>query len=453
MTTKKVAASGKGASASTHRSSRGEAGKKDKETKASLLQSPRGMHDILPAAMPLWTKIEEAAREIAEFYGFQRIETPMLESAELFERGVGEETDIVQKEMYTLRTKGSGKLALRPEYTAAIMRSYLQHGMHRLPQPQRLYSLGPVFRYDRPQAGRYRQFHQFNLEIIGGDSDAIYDAQVMVAFYRLIEELKVRPLIIQINSIGCRICRPGYRKKLTEYYREQDVCRDCERRLTVNPIRLLDCKKEMCQPVKAGVPNIFDSLCSPCRNHLKQVLEYLEEAKLPYVLNHLLARGLDYYSRTVFEIFLEEGNLALAGGGRYDYLVEILGGRPTPAVGGAMGIERVIEVIQASGVSFSSRNSKPKVFLVHIGEDAKKKSLPLMEELRRSNISTSNVLGKDSLSAQLETANKIGVPLALILGQREVYEGTIIIRDMENGVQESIPVKNVVEEVKKRLRS
>ncbi|MEX2033380.1 MAG: histidine--tRNA ligase [Candidatus Colwellbacteria bacterium] len=423
-----------------------------KEVKLSLLQSPRGMHDILPSEAPLWTKIKEEARDIAEFYGFLRIETPLLEVAELYERGIGEGTDVIEKEMYTLRTKGSGKLALRPEYTAAIMRSYLQHGMHRLPQPQRLYSFGPIFRHDRPQAGRYRQFHQFNLEILGGDSDAIYDAQVMIAFYKLIEELKVKPLIIQINSIGCRICRPNYRKKLVEHYRDEEICKDCARRLKVNPIRLLDCKKEVCQPAKAGVPNIFDSLCSPCRSHLKQVLEYLEEANLPYVLNHLLARGLDYYSRTVFEIFLEEGDLALAGGGRYDYLAEVLGGRPTPAVGGALGIQRLIEILKTSGTAVPLKTSKPKVFLVHIGNGAKKKSLSLMEELRKANISTSNALGKDSLSAQLEAADKMGAPLALILGQKEVYEGSIIIRDMENGIQESIPMRNVVEEIKKRLR-
>lgn len=423
-----------------------------KEIKLVLLQSPRGMHDILPAEAPLWMKIEEEARDIAEFYGFLRIETPLVEAAELYERGVGEETDVVGKEMYTLRTKGNGKLALRPEYTAGIMRSYLQHGMHRLSQPQRLYSFGPVFRHDRPQAGRYRQFYQFNLEIMGGDSDAVYDAQIMIAFYKLIEGLKVKPLIIQINSIGCRICRPNYRKKLIEYYRNEEICRDCERRLKVNPIRLLDCKKEGCQPAKAGVPNIFDSLCSPCRGHLKQVLEYLEEANLPYVLNHLLVRGLDYYSRTVFEIFLEEGNLALAGGGRYDYLAEVLGGRPTPAVGGAMGVQRLVEILQAPEAAAPPKTNRPKVFLVHIGNAAKKKSLSLMEELRRANIPTSNALGKDSLSAQLETANKMGAPLALILGQREVYEESIIIRDMGNGVQEPVPMRNVVEEIKKKLK-
>lgn len=422
-----------------------------KEAKSLLLQSPRGMHDTLPQVMPLWDKIREEARRVADFYGFAKIETPILEAEELFRRGTGETTDVVEKEMYVLKTKGGDRLALRPEFTPSMIRSYLQHGMHRLPQPQRLWSFGPIFRHDRPQAGRYRQFYQFNLEIIGGDSDAVYDAQVILAFYKLIEELKVRPLVVQINSIGCRICRPNYRKKLVEYYRNQEICRDCERRLKINPIRLLDCKKEMCQPVKAGVPNIFDSLCSPCRSHLKQVLEYLEEVKVPYVPNNLLARGLDYYSRTVFEITLEEGNLALVGGGRYDYLAEVLGGRGTPAVGGSMGVERIIEVLQASGSS-PLRGSKIKVFLIHIGDAAKKRSLPLMEELRRNNISTSHALGKDSLSAQLEAANKLGMPLALILGQREVYEESIIIRDMEAGVQESIPLKNVVEEIKKRLK-
>ena len=423
-----------------------------KEVKSPLLQSPRGMHDILPSMMPVWVKIEDEAKEIAEFYGFSRIEPSLLEPAELFERGVGEETDVVQKEMYVFKSRSGDRMALRPEATASIVRSYIQHGLSHLGQPLKLFYIGPMFRKEQPQAGRFRQFHQAGFEILGSDDDSVHDAQIILAIFKLLERLKIKNLSLHINSVGCRICRPNYRKKLVEYYRDQEVCKDCERRLKVNPIRALDCKKEVCQPAKAGVPNIFDSLCSPCRSHLKQVLEYIEEMKLPYVLNHLLVRGLDYYSRTVFEIFLEEGNLALAGGGRYDYLAEILGGRPTPAVGGAMGIERIIEILEASGTTVSLRNSKPRVFLVHIGDNAKKKSLSLMEELRRSNILTSNALGKDSLSAQLEAANKMGVSLALILGQREVYEESIIVRDMVSGVQEPVLLKNVVEEVKRRLK-
>ncbi len=420
--------------------------------KILILQSPKGMHDILPEKAPVWGKVRKATEEIADFYGFREIETPILEYAELFVRGVGETTDIVEKEMYTLRTKGGDRLALRPEFTVPVIRSYLQHGMHRSNQPQRLYSIGPVFRHDRPQAGRYRQFHQVNFEIIGGESDPIYDAQAIIAHYRLLEELKVKPLIIQINSIGCRICRPNYRKKLLDYYRNEALCRDCEKRLETNPLRLLDCKKENCVALKAGVPSILDSLCSLCRNHLKQVLEFLEEVNLPYIVNHLLVRGLDYYSRTVFEIFLEEGALALTAGGRYDYLAEMLGGRPTPATGGAMGIERVIEIIETKESAPSAGRSKPRVFLVHIGDLAKKKSLSLMEEFRRSNIPVVSALGKNSLSDQLERADKLGLPLAVILGQKEFYEDSIIIRDMKTGVQESVPLAKLVEEVKKRLR-
>ena len=430
-----------------------------KEVKSFLLQSPKGMHDILPQVMPLWDKVREEARQIADFYGFAKIETPILEAEELFHRGTGETTDIVEKEMYIVKTKGGDRLALRPEFTPSMIRAYLQHGMHRLPQPQRFYSTGPVFRHERPQAGRYRQHHQINFEIIGGESNPVSDAQVIIVFYRLMEELKLKPLLVQINSIGCRICRPNYRKKLVEYYRSQPVCRDCERRLKINPLRLLDCKKEKCEEFKAGAPSILDSVCSLCRNHLKQVLEFLEEVNLPYTVNHLLVRGLDYYSRTVFEIFLEQTmpagrqeNLALAGGGRYDYLAEVIGGRPTTAVGGAMGIERVVEIIKETQPNALKERTKPKIFLVHIGDLAKKKSLSLTEEFRQNNIPVINVLGKDSLSQQLEAADRMNSPLALILGQREVYENSIIIRDMDSGAQESVPLRNIIEEVKRRLK-
>lgn len=420
------------------------------------LAPPRGMHDVLPKDMPFWDKVIEATREIADFYNFSRIETPIAEKVELFEKGVGETTDIVEKEMYFLKTKGGDKLVLRPEMTAPVVRSYLQNGLHRLPQPQRLYYFGPAFRYERPQAGRYRQFNQFGFEIIGGDSDPVYDAQVIVASFRLIEDLRIKPLVIQINSIGCRICRPGYRKKLVDYYRGQPVCRDCLRRLKLNPLRLLDCKKEVCQPIKAGAPSILDSLCSPCRSHLKQVLESLEEIGLVYTLNPLLVRGLDYYSRTVFEIFAsgekEDVGLALASGGRYDYLAEILGGRPTPGVGVAGGVERLVELLMERPDVIKMPKPRTKIFLVHIGDLAKRRSLSLIEEFRRCNIGVVSALGKNSLSEQLESANKIHSPLALILGQREVYEESIIVRDMITGVQESVPLKKVVEEVKKRLK-
>lgn len=426
---------------------------KAKKKVIEFLSPPRGMHDVLPVDTHVGYKVAEVSRRIAEYYGFKEIETPILEKVELFTLGVGELTDIVEKEMYTLRTKGGDRLALRPEGTAPVVRAYLQHGMHKLPQPQKLYYVGPFFRHERPQSGRYRQFNQVGFEIVGGDSEPVYDAEIIVMFYSTLEELKVGSLMVQINSIGCRICRPGYKSKLVNYYKNQEVCKDCKRRMKENPLRLLDCKKESCQPAKAEAPSILDSLCSLCRTHLKQVLEYLEELELPYMLNPLLVRGFDYYSRTVFEIFTESSDLALVAGGRYDYLAEMIGGRSTPAGGAAMGIERVVEVIRESNPKAFERETKHKVHLVHIGELARKRSLPLMEELRKNGILVATSFGKQSLSHQLEAADKGGVQLALILGQKEVYEESIIIRNMETRVQESVPMVKVVEEIKKKLRS
>lgn len=412
-------------------------------------QSPKGMHDILPADWPLWDKVYKAAKDVADFYNFARIETPMLENMDLFVRGVGEVTDIVEKEMFILKTKGGDKLALRPEFTSPVVRSYIENGLHRLPQPLKLYYLGPVFRHEKPQAGRYRQFNQLGFEIIGGEGDPIYDSQAIILAYRFLEELKAKNLMVQINSIGCRVCRPNYKKKLVEYYKKQDICKECEGRLEKNPLRLLDCKNEACQPIKLGAPSILDSLCSACKKHFKEALEYLDEVSIPYTLNPYLVRGLDYYNRTVFEIFREGSDLAIASGGRYDYLSEMLGGRPTPATGVAAGLERIVEMIKAD-INGQVIKVKPKIFLVHVGEMTKKRALLLVEEFRKANMPVMEALGKDSLSAQLERAAKMNSPFALILGQKEAYEGSIILRDMETGVQESIPLTKIVEEVKRR---
>ncbi|MCX6702929.1 MAG: histidine--tRNA ligase [Candidatus Wolfebacteria bacterium] len=421
---------------------------------AILLQAPKGMHDILPEDQPWWNRVRKVADTIADFYNFQRIDTPILENMEIFERGVGNTTDIVEKEMFVARTKGGDQLVLRPENTAGIMRAYLEHGLSRLPQPLKLYYLGPFFRHERPQAGRYRQFHQGGFEIIGGDDDPLYDAQIILATYRFIEELKVKNLVIQINSIGCRVCRPTYKRKLLEYYKkfENKLCKDCRRRIEINPLRLLDCKNESCEALKADAPVMVNHLCSACRNHFKLDLEYLDELGLPYALSHYLVRGLDYYNRTVFEIYAEGIPSALGGGGRYDYLAEILGGRksPLPAVGSAPGIERIIEVMKAQGVPGISK-PRAKIFLIQIGDPAKKKALGLLEKFREADIKVIESLGKESLSTQLKIANKEEVQLALLLGQREVFEDNIIIRDMKSGNQETVPLSKVVDEVKRRL--
>jgi len=416
------------------------------------------MHDILPVEAPYWDKISRALEEVADTYGFGKIEPPIAERAEIFIRGVGAGTDIVEKELYLLKSKGAEQLALRPEFTAPVMRAYLEHGMGRLPQPVKLFYLGPAFRYESPQAGRFREFHHAGFEIVGGEVDPVYDAQAIVTVVRFLEKLKIKNPVLQLNTIGCRVCRPIYRKKLQEFYRKQRaanrkkkvICRDCELRLEVNPLRLLDCKNELCSALKERAPLILDSLCVNCRNHFKGVLEFLDEIGLPYELNSYLVRGLDYYNRTVFEFFGEEGKIALAGGGRYDYLAELLGSRNVPAVGAAIGLERIIELMKIREPALAPKRAKLKIFVIHVGGLAKRRAFYLIEKFREAGLKLDEALGKDSLQAQLKAADKEGADIALIVGQKEVYEETAIVRDMKSGEQETIPLKKLIEEMKKR---
>jgi len=428
--------------------------KKTSDKGKNLFQTPKGMHDILPGEQPWWEKLRKASQETANFYNFSRIDTPILEATELFERGTGMTTDIVEKEMFTLRTRGGDKLALRPENTPGIVRAYFEHGLSRLPQPTKLFYFGPFFRYQQPQFGRFRQFHQIGFEILGGEDDSIYDAQAILVGFRFLEELKIKKPSIQINSLGCKNCRTAYRRKLTDYYKRlsNKICKDCRRRLLLNPLRLLDCKNEDCEKLKIKAPVMIDCLCSSCRSHFRETLEYLDELKLPYVLNTRLVRGLDYYNRTVFELFSEGFNIALGGGGRYDYLGEILGGRKSglPAVGCALGAEAIIEIMKAQEISGIPRQ-RAKVFFIQIGQPAKKRGLSLIEEFYRSGIKVIESLGKESLKSQLKAADKEECELALILGQCEVFEDSVIIRDMKSGVQETVPLSKAVGEVKKRI--
>ena len=449
--------------------------KKDKKSgNKILLQSPKGMHDILPENQLFWEKVRISANKIADFYNFLRIDTPILESAEIFEK-TGEGTDIVEKEMYFVKTKGGDRLVLRPEGTAPVIRAYIQHGLSKMTQPLRLFYIGPMFRHEQPQSGRFRQHHQVGFEILGGDNDPIYDIFTILTIFRLLEELKIKNLIIQINSIGCKQCRSAYSKKLQEYYKEKQnkICQNCKKRLVNHPLRLLDCKNENCALIKIGAPVIIDKICNNCKNHFKSVLENLDELSLPYSINPYLVRGLDYYNGTVFEIFSEvkkekiddnennDGqnkeskeknlNFTLASGGRYDGLAEMLGGPKIFAIGGSVGIERAIEAMKFYGVSGVSKN-EVKVFLIHIGEEAKKKNIFISEELRKVGIKTVEYFGKDSLKSQLRAANKGNAFLTLIIGQKEVFEESVIIRNMKTGVQESVPLKKVGEEVKKRIK-
>jgi len=427
-------------------------------------QSPTGMHDILGKDIMYFQKIEKTCKDIADFYGFRRIETPILEDTKLFEKGTGFSTDIVQKEMFSLRTKGGDHLTLRPEGTPGIIRAYIQNGMQNLPKPIKFWHFGPFFRYERPQAGRFRQFNQFGFESIGIDKPII-DVQIIQIFFNILKELGLKDLIIQINTIGCPECRSEYRRKLIRHLKsnQSNLCSDCRRRLKENPLRVLDCKNEKCQEIVKSAPQMIEHLCKDCHNHFKNVLEFLEEIELPYELNPYLVRGLDYYTRTVFEIFSnlsqenkeyseQEGKkIALAGGGRYDGLVRLLGGKETPACGGAAGVERIIRLMKIMGKKVPAKK-QAQVFLAQVGELAKRKSLKIFEDLRNNNIKVAEALHKDSLVEQLKIADKLEVKFVLILGQKESIDNEIIIREMETGKQKIIPFKKIIKEVKKRIK-
>jgi len=425
--------------------------------KKPKFRAPTGMHDLLPEDQVFFQKVYTIASNIAHFYGFQRIDTPMVEEAELFSKGIGLATDIVEKQMYVFRSKGGDYLALRPEFTAGIVRAYNEHGMFNLPQPLKFYSSGPLFRLERPQAGRFRQFHQVNFEVFGEQSPVI-DAQIIQIFYNILRELKFKNLIVEINSIGDSQCRPYYKKLLVNYFRsrESSLCSDCRRRLRYNPLRILDCKEEKCQPIKAQAPQLVDHLCEGCKSHFKQVLEFLDEVELPYRLNPYLVRGLDYYTKTVFEIFEDseenQGQDVLVGGGRYDALVKLLGGKDTPACGGAAGVERIVSTMKERTKKEIVQTLPTKIFLAQLGELAKRRSLKLFEEFRKAKIPVAESFSKDSLKTQLRTADKLGAIYALILGQREALEGTIIIRDMKTGKQETVKLERITKEIERRLK-
>lgn len=421
-----------------------------------FIQAPKGMHDLLPIDEPYWEHIESTAKKLMKFFNFSKIDTPILENADLFKKTTGEETDIVEKEMYTLKTKGGDLLALRPEFTPSICRAYLEHSLSRLGQPQKLYYFGPVFRHDRPQYGRFRQFSQLGIEILGGVNDPIYDAQAILILMNLLKELGVKNVSLKINSVGCRVCRPAYKKQLQNFYKnkESELCANCVKRLKTNPLRLLDCKNESCAKIKIEAPNFLDKLCATCSAHFKGVLEYLEELQISYALDHQLVRGLDYYNRTVFEIFVDgEGKEigAIAGGGRYDYLMEIIGSHLTPAVGWSCGVERIVAVMKAQHAKLPTKSIK-RVYLVHAGDSSKKKALGLIKDLWEQGIPISESLAKGSLRAQLKSADKEGIVLALILGQKEIYENSVILRNMRTGLQENFPLDRIVAEIKKRWR-
>jgi histidyl-tRNA synthetase len=425
--------------------------------KKQKLQTLSGMRDILPGEQVYFRRVQKAVEGIAHYYSFEKIDTPIMEMADVFMKGTGASTDIVEKEMYTFRTKGGDLVALRPEFTAGVVRAYIENGMFTLPQPVKLWSMGPLFRHERPQAGRYRQFYQFNFEALGDKSPSI-DSQVIQVCYDILKDLGFKNISIDVNSIGDQECRPQFRKLLASYFKSKksSLCSDCQRRLKENPLRILDCKEEKCQQAKAGAPQIIDHLCEGCHAHFKQVLEFLDELELPYVLNPYLVRGFDYYTKTVFEIVekSEDGVTqgSLAGGGRYDNLVRLLGGRDTPAMGAAGGVDRIVNIMKTRELKPDKKApEKPEIFLAQLGQMAKRKSLKLFEEFRSAKIPVAESFSKDSLRTQLNNANKLGIRWVMIFGQKEALEDFITLRDMDNGVQIEIPLSKVVEEMREKI--
>lgn len=416
-------------------------------------QSVRGMKDLLPDQRSDFDRVEAVFTQLAEEAGYGRIDTPLLEDESLFIRSVGEGTDVIDKEIYAFTDRSENRLALRPEGTAGVMRAYLEHGLGSWPQPVRLYYSGPMFRYDRPQAGRYRQHTQVGVEVVG-DANPSADAGVILLADRLYRRIGLHMLSLQINSIGDAACRPKYHKALIEYFEEHKnaLSETSRERLKTNPLRILDSKEEGDVAITAGAPQILNFLCKPCHEHLTGVLEYLDDLGVSYELNPQLVRGLDYYTRTVFEFqgTRDGAQSSLGGGGRYDGLIEKLGGTATPAVGFGLGVERITLELEKLGL-MKPADPKVKIFVASLGEPARLTAFRVIEKLLDGGVGAVGAVDKNGIQAQLARADRLSVPYAIIIGQKEVMDKTVILRDMASGAQENIPVNAIVSELQKRF--
>ncbi len=405
-----------------------------------MFKSPRGTVDILPEEQRYWRYIEDKAITMCRLYGYQRLDTPVFEDSGLFTRSIGEGTDIVTKEMYIFQDQSGNSLALRPEGTASVCRAYLEHGMDNIPQPVKLYYLAAIFRYERPQAGRFRQHYQFGFEAIG-EADPALDAEVIDMSWQFFRSLGLNGLSLQLNSIGCNKCRPDYLTNLTKYYSNQikSLCQDCKTRIQKNPLRLLDCKKPSCQNATESAPKSYDYLCDECNSHFDDMKKYLATLEIPFHINHKLVRGLDYYTKTVFEIHPPEeaAQSALGGGGRYDNLIGELGGKYTPAIGFASGIERIILNLKKQEISIPDQ-PQPRIFIAYIGSDAKSAAIKLTSVLHQQGISAVMAIGDRSLKAQLRQANNLAIEYTAILGDEEIRNNVVTLRNMTSGEQQNI---------------
>jgi histidyl-tRNA synthetase len=420
-----------------------------------LLQCVKGMRDILPGEQSYWQQARKVLEYEAEEYGFGRIDVPVIEYENTFSQPIGKSTEMIEREVYAFKTRGRENVVLRPDFTPSIARAYLQHSMNMFTQPIKLFSTGRSYRYDRPAEGRYREFHQANYDIYG-EQDPVLDAQVIQIAYRVLQKLGIKNVQFQVNSIGTQESRAQYKDLLTSYFLSKKNKLPSKYRdiIEKDPMRIFDATDEKVLQVCAGAPQAIDHLDKESRDHFKNLLEYLDELDLPYMINPLLNRGMDYYTRTVFEVYaIDEKGLrhALGGGGRYDDLIESLGGEPTPAIGFGFGVDRlVLEMKRLKTKSY--KPPQPKVYLAQLGDLAKKKSLKIFAEIENAGILVAESFGRGNLMEQMEQAQKFGVEVTLIIGQKEALDGTAIVKNMHTGTQETVTQENVIEAVKTAMK-
>lgn len=408
-----------------------------------MINKPRGTEDILPADSPLWRRIEQAAHEVCESFGFSEIRTPVFEDTSLFQRGVGDTTDVVQKEMYTFEDKGGRSITLRPEGTASLARSFIENSLYANPQPTKLYYLISCYRYEKPQSGRLREFHQFGIECFGGTSDAT-DAEIISLALTFFKKLGISDLKLNLNSIGCPVCKKEYNEKLKAYFEgyKDELCETCKTRLEKNPMRIIDCKSEICSRIAENAPKMIDNLCDDCKSHFDKTTAYLDALGIEYTINPNIVRGLDYYTRTVFEITSDAlgAQSTVCGGGRYNGLVEELGGKPTEGIGFAVGIERLVMIMKAQGLA-DNDTVKPEIFVASIGDTADIAAQKLVYDLRLLGIRAERDLCARSVKAQMKYANKLGAGFSIVLGDDEISQNSVDIKNMETGESCSIAVE------------
>ncbi len=420
-----------------------------------LTQAPKGTRDVLPADSYRWQALESKMRDAAALAGYREVRTPVFEHTELFARGIGDTTDVVQKEMYTFEDKGKRSVTLKPEGTAGAVRCFVEHNLYAEPLPCKMYYLdAPIFRYENPQSGRLREHHQFGMECFGA-KEATVDAELILTAYHLLQDLGVSNLSVEINSIGCPNCRPVYHKRLKDFLGERinDMCETCRERFDRNPLRVLDCKEKKCQELTKDAPSMLDLLCDECKNHFDQLQKCLDGAGIPYSVNPRIVRGLDYYTKTVFEIVTEtpDGKLTVCGGGRYDNLVEQIGDQSIPAVGFGMGLERVLMLLDSEGIEIP----KPEwyeVFVTYMGEN-QQKAFALVQQLRAAGIKADMDHVGRSLKAQFKYANKTGAPVTAVIGDDEAANGTVKLKRMSDGTEKTVKVEEAAKAVKDLIQN